>query len=153
MDPDKIDYPAILQDALRGAVRRVLAQVSRHGLPGEHHLFIDFRTDHPGVEIPRFLRDRYPEEMRVVLRNQFWDLSVDEEAFSVSLNFNASRHLVTVPFAALTAFADPAAELAVRFEPVRSEPATDTVEEAEREDVPLQGKAAEVLRFDPKRRK
>src|SRR5204863_10038657 len=71
MDPDKIDYPAILQDALRDVVRRVLEQVAEHGLPGEHHFYIGFRSQYPGVEVPRFLREQYPEEITIILQNQF----------------------------------------------------------------------------------
>jgi stringent starvation protein B len=79
LDADRIDYQKLLQeslrDALRAAVRRVLARVAEEGLPGEHFFYIGFRTDRPGIEIPRFLRDQYPEEMTVVLQNQFWDLA------------------------------------------------------------------------------
>ena len=158
MDTDKIDYPAILQEALRGAVRQVLAQVAEHGLPGEHYFYIEFRTDHPGVEVPRFLRDMYPEEMRIVLQNQFWDLAVDEEAFSVVLSFNATRNRLTIPFGALTAFVDPAVQFAVRFEPIgaksaaRAHPEPEELpSEEEKDEAPA--RAAEVLRFDPSRRK
>jgi hypothetical protein len=101
-------------------VRRVLEHVNEHGMPGEHHFYIGFRTDHPDARIPGFLRDKYPEEIHVVLQNQFWDLEVDEEAFSVSLAFGGSRQRLTVPFAALTEFRDPAANLLLAFDPSRS---------------------------------
>ena len=116
MDPDKIDYPAILQDALRDAVRRVLTQVAEHGLPGEHHFFIGFRSQFPGVEVPRFLRDQYPEEISIILQNQFWGLEVDDDAFYVLLSFGGARQRLRVPFAALTTFTDPSAEFGLRFE-------------------------------------
>ena len=157
MDTDRIDYPAILQEALRGAVRQILAQVAENGLPGDHFFYIEIRTDHPGVEVPRFLRDMYPEEMRIVLQNQFWDLAVDEEAFSVVLSFNATRHRLIVPFAALTAFVDPSVQFAVRFEPIgaksaaRAHPGPEALPPEDEEESP--GRAAEVLRFDPSRRK
>ncbi len=114
---DTLDYPGFLQDALRDMVRRVLEHVAEHGMPGEHHFFIGFRTDHPDVRIPGFLRDQYPEEIRIVLQNQYWDLAVDEVAFSVSLSFAAARQRLLVPFAALTEFRDPAANLLLAFEP------------------------------------
>ncbi len=159
METDRIDYPAILQEALRGAVRQVLAQVAEHGMPGDHHFYVEFRTDHPGVEVPRFLRDMYPEEMRIVLQNQYWDLAVDDEVFSVALSFNAARHRLTVPFAALTAFVDPEAQFALRFEPHGVKPGdsrgpypAEVLPPAEDEEE-KPGRAAEVLRFDPSRRK
>jgi uncharacterized protein len=149
MDPDKIDYPAILQDALRDAVRRVLEQVAEHGLPGEHHFYIGFRTGFPGVEVPRHLRAQYPEEVSIVLQHQFWGLEVTPEAFSVLLNFGGSRQRLTVPFAALTSFADPSADFGLRFgEIVRERPAAET-ETAPSADEERPG----VIRFDPKRRR
>jgi uncharacterized protein len=116
---ETLDYAGFLQDALREMVRRVLEHVAEEGMPGEHHFFIGFRTDHPDVRMPAFLRDQYPEEIRIILQNQFWDLEVDEEAFSVSLSFAAARQRLTVPFGALTEFRDPAANLLLAFEPGR----------------------------------
>jgi hypothetical protein len=113
---DRLDYQGILEDALRDVVRRVLARVAEHGLPGDHYFYLSFRTGHPGVLVPSPLRERYPEEMTVVLQHQFWNLEVGPEAFSVELNFSTARHVLRIPFAALTAFTDPAAEFALRFE-------------------------------------
>lgn len=158
MDTDRIDYPGIIQEALRDVVRRVLAQVAEHGFPGEHHLVIGFRTDHPGVYVPKFLRDMYPEEIKIVLQYQFWDLEVDAEAFSVSLSFNGARQRLTVPFPAVTVLIDPSVEFALRLEaPGQHEeeeepvPDPEAVLEEEGESVPPP--PAEVLRFDPSRRK
>ncbi|MFL6263744.1 MAG: ClpXP protease specificity-enhancing factor SspB [Thermoanaerobaculia bacterium] len=153
MDPDKIDYPAILQDALRGAVRRVLEQVAEHGVPGDHQLYVGFRTDFPGVQVPRFLRDQYPEEVTIVLQHQFWGLEVTPEDFSVLLAFGGSRQQIVVPFAALTAFADPSADFGLRFnarlaEEAEPEPAPEPEKSAPEEDLP-----GGVIRFDPSRRR
>ncbi len=151
MDPDKIDYPAILQEALRDAVRRVLEQVAEHGLPGDHHFYIGFSTDFPGVEVPRSLREQYPEEVTIILQHQFWGLEVTAEAFSVLLSFGGSRQRLTVPFAALTAFADPSADFGLRFgegpgaESPAAEPAAEPAPPAER--------PGDVIRFDPSRRR
>jgi uncharacterized protein len=114
---DGIDYQRFVEDALRDAVRRLLAEVAEQGFPGDHHFYIGFRTGHPGVTMPRSLRDLYPEEMTIILQHQFWNLEVSADLFSVELSFNASRQRLHVPFAALTMFADPSAEFALRFEP------------------------------------
>jgi len=151
MDPDKIDYSAILQEALRDAVRRVLEQVVEHGLPGEHHFYIGFQTRFPGVEIPRFLRDQYPEEMTIILQHQFWGLAVTAEAFSVALRFGGAQQRLTVPFAALTAFADPSADFGLRFGAAAEEEPAPAAPEAEAE--PPAEQPAGVIRFDPKRRR
>jgi hypothetical protein len=156
LDPDRIDYPSILQDALRGVARRVLEQVAEYGLPGEHHLYVAFRTQAPGVVVPRFLRDQYPEEVTIVLQRQYWDLDVSAEAFSVTLNFNASRQRVKVPFSAMTAFVDPTAEFALRFEPMAAAPEEPAPAPAPALEAPARkagDKAGEVIRFDPSRRK
>lgn len=156
VDTERIDYPRIIQEALRDVVRRVLAQVAEHGVPGEHHFLIAFRTDHPGVRVPQFLRDMYPDEIKIMLQHQYWDLEVDEEAFSVALSFSAARHRVTVPFAAITAFVDPSVELVLRFEApgqaaAAPPPGPVAVATPSGEEAPAH--SAEVLRFDPSRRK
>jgi uncharacterized protein len=151
MDPDTIDYSAILQDALRDAVRRVLEQVAEHGLPGEHHFYIGFRTGAVGVEVPRFLREQYPEEMTIILQNQFWGLEVTPDAFSVLLSFGGSRQRLMVPFAALTTFADPSANFGLRFGAAALEEAPAAEDEAE--PLPAAARPGEVIRFDPSRRR
>ncbi len=155
MDTERIDYPRIIQEALRDVVRRVLAQVAEEGLPGEHHFLIAFRTGHPEVRVPQFLRDMYPDEIKIMLQHQYWDLAVDEEAFGVTLSFNAARQRLTVPFAAVTAFIDPSVELVLRFESPGQPVAVEADPAPDADVAPVEGEAhsAEVLRFDPSRRK
>ncbi len=111
-----LDYPALIREALRSVVRRVLEQVAAEGLPGEHHLYLTFRTDDPEVSMPRALRDVYPGEMTIVLQHQFWDLQVEPERFAVTLRFGGSPQRLSVPFTALTAFVDPVGEIGLRFD-------------------------------------
>jgi hypothetical protein len=101
-------YAAMVHQALRGVVQSALEYAAQHGLPGEHHFYLTFRTDHPGVAIPARLKAQYPEEITIVLQHQFWDLKVQENAFSVGLSFSGVPAALTVPFDALTGFADPA---------------------------------------------
>ena len=134
MSPDPLDYNVLLQDALRGLVRRCLEIVSEQGLPENHHFYLSFRTDAPGVDVPRHLLDRYPEEMTIVLKTQFQDLSVGGDGFSVGLFFGGVLHYLTIPFAALTSFTDPAAEFQLAFQPAPMDepeaPAPDAGQEA-----------------------
>lgn len=161
---DRIDYPYFLQEALRDVVRRALAAVAEHGLPRLGFFSITFRTDHPGVEMPGYLRERFPEEMTIVLQHQFWDLEVDDSSFSVTLQFNTVPQRLVVPFAALTAFVDPPAEFVLRFGAageLEEEAEDDEAEEPEvaRGPQPVatprddSGQGGSVIRFDPKRRK
>jgi uncharacterized protein len=113
-----LPYSYWTEEALRLVVQDALAHAAEHGLPGEHHFYLTFRTSHPGVAMPGHLRARYPQEMTIVLQHKFWDLSVDKQAgtFSVRLSFGGVAALLTVPFAALTAFADPHVRFGLRFE-------------------------------------
>jgi len=108
---DRFHYDALVDDALRGVVRRVLRQVGDKGLPGSHHFYISFRSTDPGVRLPDYLRAKYPEEMTIVLQHQYWDLIIAEDFFEVTVSFNKQQERIKVPFAALSAFVDPS----VRF--------------------------------------
>jgi len=115
--PDSlIPYDEIVQDALRAVVGRVLGQIeSTGGLPGGHHFYITFKTHAPGVDIPHHLTERYPDEMTIVIQNRFWDLRVSDTGFEVGLSFNQVGSKLSIPFAAITAFHDPAVDFALHF--------------------------------------
>ena len=125
-----LPYEAWTQSALRQVIVRAIAHVAEHGLPGQHHFYITFRTDHPGVVIPPRLRAQYPREMTIVLQHQFWDLKMDEEAglISVGLTFGGTPALLVIPLDAVTAFADPAVHFGLGFQPVMPERRTDAAE-------------------------
>ena len=117
--PDSlIPYDEIVQEALRAVVGRVLGQIEATGgaLPGHHHFYITFKTGAPGVDIPAQLRERFPDEMTIVLQNKFWDLSVGESSFTVGLSFNQIPSTLVVPFSAITAFVDPAVDFGLQFQ-------------------------------------
>ena len=117
--PDSlIPYDEIVQEALRAVVGRVLGQVQATGgtLPGNHHFYITFKTAAPGVSIPPHLKERFPDEMTIVLQNKFWDLSVEPESFSVGLTFNQVAAKLTIPFAAITGFVDPEVDFGLQFQ-------------------------------------
>lgn len=122
--PDSlIPYDEIVQEALRAVVGRVLGEVEKSGgsLPGGHHFYITFKTGAPGVQIPSHLRERFPDEMTIVLQNKFWDLNVTDAGFSVGLTFNQIPTTLVVPFAAITAFVDPAVDFGLQFQAIGDE--------------------------------
>jgi len=121
MGEDGLRYDAMVESALRGVVRRALAYAAERGLPGNHHFYISFRTTQPGVDIPAPLRARYPEEMTIVLQHQFWGLDVGEEAFGVTLSFSDVPERLTIPFAAISAFADPSVRFGLQFDASKSQ--------------------------------
>ena len=107
MADDEFQYDRMVEEALRSVVGKALIQVVERGLPGEHHLYITFRSDHPDVVMPDHLRARYPSEMTIVLQYQFWGLEIGPDAFGITLSFANVPERLTVPFEALVAFADP----------------------------------------------
>ena len=109
-------YDQMIEEALRGVVRRALRQVAESGLPGSHHFYVTFKTGAPGVELTPRLREKYPDEMTIVLQYQFWGLEVAADRFAVTLSFNDVPERLVVPFAAVTAFADPAAKFGLQFQ-------------------------------------
>ena len=121
MPDDQMDYANLAQQALRGVVRLALRKVARQGLPGEHHFFIAFSTNHPGVVISERLKARYAEEMTIVLQHQFWNLMVRERDFEVELSFDNIPERLVVPFAAIKGFLDPHVQFGLQFEPAPEE--------------------------------
>ncbi|HYZ27059.1 MAG TPA: ClpXP protease specificity-enhancing factor SspB [Geminicoccaceae bacterium] len=115
MPPQSIDYGRLVERALRSVVRDALEQVARHGLPGRHHLYITFQTDHPAVVIDDSLRARYPAEMTIVLQHQFWDLEIGADGFAIGLSFSDLPHRLEIPFEAVTVFADPSVEFGLQL--------------------------------------
>ncbi len=117
MGADLIRYDLLVQDALRSVVKKVLSDAARGGLPGEHHFNISFKTRAPGVNIPSSIKQRYPEEMAIILQHEFWDLTVGTEQFEVSLNFSRKPERLTIPFDAITGFSDPSVPFGFKLEP------------------------------------
>jgi hypothetical protein len=116
MAKDILQYSAMVETALRAVVRQALTEVAQNGLPGSHHFYITFRTSHPGVQVPDYLKARYPAEMTIVLQFQFYDLRVDDTAFSVTLTFNNAPERLIIPIRAITVFADPSVNFVLPFQ-------------------------------------
>src|SRR6201997_2555970 len=132
MATDLIRYDLLVQDALRSVVRKVLADTARNGLVGDHHFNIAFKTQAPGVVAPAAVKQRFPDEMSIILQHEFWDLVVTHDAFEVSLNFSRKPERLTVPFDSITGFTDPSVPFGFKLEPRVSEP-TDRAPAAEEE--------------------
>ena len=115
MTKDLIGYDLLVDAAIRSVVKEALKRVEKQGLLGNHHFFITFKTQAPGVWVPDFLKERYPDELTIVLQNQYWGLKVEEDSFEVTLTFQKLPATLTVPFAALTAFNDPGAQFGLQF--------------------------------------
>ena len=146
----QIDYGNLMHRALRSLIQEVLQDVAEHGLPGAHHFFITFDTTHPDAKLADWLRDRYPQEMTVVMQHWFDNLVVDDEGFGITLNFGDMPEPLYIPFDAVRTFVDPSVEFGLRFETQESDDDEEGDEEegdeAEDDDAPKQD--AEVVRLD-----
>jgi len=160
MVQDLFDYPKMVETALRGVMREALARAEREGLRGAHYFYVSFRTDAPGVVLPDYLVDKYPEEMTIVLQHQFWGLEVEDQEFRVTLSFQNRPEQLTIPYAAVTSFADPSVKFGLQFEvPAATPPAAalpakvpaQKVAATEEPKPPRQ--AAEIVTLDKFRRK
>lgn len=155
MTEDQIGYAELIDNAMRGVVRQTLLRIEEHGLPGEHHCYISFKTHFPGVAIADYLRERYPDEMTIVLQHQYWDLEINEDGFRVSLSFNRTKEPLVIPYDALTAFADPSIKFGLQFQHKESDAYDDEQESfgalldnLAEGDGALSGEGAKVIALD-----
>jgi len=148
--PDSlIPYDEIVQDALRAIPGRVLRDIARTGaLPGNHHFYITFKTQAPGVAIPPWLVERFPDEMTIVLQHKFWDLKVGEDTFEVSLTFNQVPAHLVIPFSALRFFVDPAVNFSLEFQVQDSGDEPDPHDSAENDGMIPSDEGSNVVSID-----
>lgn len=149
--PRGIDYGGMMHRAMQGLIADVLQGVADDGLPGEHHFFITFDTRDEGVEMADWLRERYPEEMTIVIQHWFENLTVTHEGFSITLNFGNSPETLHVPFDSLRTFVDPSVEFGLRFETQDSDADDEDADDDAPEDTPPtppEGGGAEVVSLD-----
>jgi hypothetical protein len=161
-DEDTLRYDRMVEAALRGVVREAVQEVIENDeLPGDHHFYITFITDYPGVKIPSYLRDRYPGEMTIVLQYQFYNLEVDEEKMGVTLSFNNKTEHLEIPLSAITIFADPSVNFALQFQPMGDDGEAEFPEGPDDDDTPdgsddgasSAAKTGEVVSLDKFRKK
>jgi len=141
-----IDYGNLMHRAMRGLIHSVLSDVGQNGLPGAHHFFITFDTTHPDVVMADWLKDRYPSEMTIVIQHWFENLIVEDDGFSITLNFGNQPEPMVVPFDALRTFVDPSVEFGLRFESHTDDDDGDDDDDAGDDDPPTRD--AEVVSLD-----
>ncbi len=161
-----MNYQAMVERAMKGVVREALLKVSEDGLPGDHHLYITFRTQDEGVEITDRLISQYPEEMTIVLQYQFWGLEISDDAFEITLSFSGTNERLYIPFDAVVGFADPSVNFGLQFKSTEADLAgvgpddLQDIEEIDDSDAPPQSedssgeqKTGEVVALDAFRKK
>lgn len=158
MSTSALPYQLWIDHALREVIRQALRHAEQFGLPAQHHFYITFRTGAEGVEMSSRLRAQHGDEMTIVLQHQFWDLVVEEEAFSVTLKFSGKRDRLRIPFQAMTGFADPAVNFALQFKPAtaesdQAEPADEAGDPAPRQPAEGHRETGSVIPLDTFRKK
>ena len=149
-------YDKMVEKALRSVVKQALQEVVKDGVVDDHHFYITFFTDHAGVSVPDYLKERYPGEMTIVLQHQFYDLEIDDEKFTVMLSFNNIPERLVIPFSAVTIFADPSVNFALQFQPLIEDEEDEIhfeAEELEVEEDEKKKKKGEVVSLDSFRKK
>ena len=150
-------YDKMVEKALRGVVKQALQEVVKEGIVDDHHFYITFFTDHAGVKIPTYLKERYPGEMTIVLQHQCYDLEVNDEKFSVMLSFNNVPERLVIPLSAITIFADPSVNFALQFQPLADDEEDDEIhfeaEELGADKSDKEKKKGEVISLDSFRKK
>lgn len=158
----KINYEDMVQQALVNVVRGLLRDAATKGLPGNHHFYITYNTDHPGVELPDYLRDQYPESITIVVQYEFWDLNIHDDHFEITLSFNNLHERLVVPFDAMTSFVDPSAKFGLQFTPTMDTPSHKPSQEASSStkeprkhkfEIPADAVEGNVISFDAFRKK
>ena len=110
-----LDYDKIVEDTLRLVVKKSLQLVNENGLPGDHHFYISFDSNHKGVKVPNELKSSEDNEIKIILQHQFWDLTIDDQKFSVVLSFNGKKKNISVPFNSIISFSDPSVGFILQF--------------------------------------
>jgi hypothetical protein len=130
----EIDYGNLMHSAMRGLIRTVLQDVAEKGLPGNHHFFITFDTNHPDAQLADWLRERYPGAMTVVMQHWYDNLEVGEDGFGITLNFGDAPEPLFIPYDSIETFVDPSVEFGLRFEAADEEEDDDLAESDPTED-------------------
>lgn len=153
MTSSELPYDRWLEEALRGVIRRALAHAAEEGLPGAHHFYLTFLTAADGVELPSELRAKYPDEMTIVLQHQFWDLSVEDDRFAVTLKFRGRPSRLVIPLAAISAFGDPSVNFGLQLKTSRSDEAAAGPAGGDEDGDGAKAGAGEVIALDSFRKK
>lgn len=112
-----IDYELLVEEALLEVVKKALKTAAEKGLDDPNHFYITLASQHPGLEMPAYLKKEYPEEITIVLQYEFWDLKVEKDHFSVVLSFDNANETISAPFSSVVNFTDPSQNFSLEFQP------------------------------------
>ncbi len=111
----KINYPQILKNNIINVLKDVLKIIDKQGLKEGHHLFISFKTNHPNIKIPIWLKNKFPNEMTIVMQYEYWNFRVNKDDFKITLSFNDIKSDLCIPYDSVISFADPYANFGLKL--------------------------------------
>lgn len=111
-----IDYGDRINTAILGVVKDILKDLSDSKISSNHCFYISFKTKDKNVKISDNLKKEYPNEMTIVLQNQFWNLLVKKNSFSVTLSFNKKKESLEIPYKSVTKFYDPFVKFSIQLD-------------------------------------
>ena len=76
-----IDYNKVLNQNMINVLRDVLTNIKVNGLSKNNHLYITFLTNHKNVDLPDWIKQKYPEEMTIIIQYEYYNLEVKKITF------------------------------------------------------------------------
>ena len=102
-----LDYNILIRDNLLNVVRQALSKTADYGLTDGHHFYITFATKFKDNALPSYLTKDYPDNMMIVIENEFWNLKVFDNYFLIDLKFKGKIETLKIMFGSLISFVDP----------------------------------------------
>ena len=108
-----IKYQEILDKNLLNVLKDILNNIKNNGLINNNHLYITFLTNHKMTELPNWIKQKYPEEMTIVIQYEYNNLKVNQKDFSITLSFNDIKTNLKINYDSVLSFADPSANFGI----------------------------------------
>ncbi len=102
-----IEYQKILDKNMLNVFKDILKNIKDNGLSNNNHLYITFLTNHKNVELPNWLKQKYPQQMTIIIQYEYYDLEINKNNFSITLSFDDFKTNLKINYNAIVSFADP----------------------------------------------
>ena len=98
-----LEYQKILNQNMLNVLKDILVKIKDEGLQTSNQLYITFETNHEGVKIPNWLKDKYQNEMTIVIQYEYYDIKIHKKYF------NDIKTQLKIDYNSIISFADPSA--------------------------------------------
>ena len=111
----KIDYSKILKKNMINVFKDILLNIEKNGFQEGHHLYVNINTQNKKVIIPKWLKEKYPSKITIIIQYEFWNLKVKNHEFSIDLSFDNIKADLNIPYNSIISFADPYANFGLKL--------------------------------------